>query len=608
MPKTRLQDEGTHPLILSYVGGRFGNSETASKGNFWRSAFAAVGVFLAASSLCAQPAPEPATGITPKQLVTAQHFMVVAAHPLAARAGADILKRGGSALDAAIATELVLNLVEPQSSGIGGGAFLLHFAARAGRLDAYDGRETAPAAARPERFLAASGKPLDWPEAIVSGRSAGVPGLLRLFELAHAKHGRLAWAELFAPAIGLAESGFPVSARLHALLAAEKFLARDDAARRYFYLADGQAKSAGTLLRNPEFAAVLKAVAARGADAFYRGAIARDIAAAVRGRKVSPGDLAEADFAAYSAKSREPLCGAYRKWKVCGMPPPSSGGFAVLQILRILEGFDLRNVGPDSAQAVHLFSEAGRLAYADRNRYIADPDFVAAPLAALLDARYLSARARLIDPKRSMGRAQSGVPEGVRASFGLAEPLELLSTTHVSVVDAEGNAVALTASIESAFGNRQMVRGFLLNNELTDFSWVPEEGGKPVANRVEGGKRPRSSMAPTMVFDETGKLVMVIGSPGGHSIINYVARTLVNVLDWGMDIQQAIASPRMGSRNGPTELEEGTALEKLAPELQRMGHSVRIRPEASGLHGILRTRDGWTGGADPRREGVAVGE
>ena len=573
-----------------------------------RSAFATAGVLLAASSLWAQPAPEPATGITPKQLVTAQRFMVVAAHPLAARTGADILSRGGSALDAAIATALVLNLVEPQSSGIGGGGFLLHFSAGANRLDAYDGRETAPAAARPERFLAASGQPLDWPAAIVSGRSAGVPGLLRLFELAHAKHGRLPWAELFAPAIGLAESGFPVSARLHALLTADRFLARDAAARRYFYLPDGQAKPAGTLLHNPEFAAVLKAVAAGGADAFYRGAIARDIAAAVRGHKTSPGDLAEADFAAYAAKPREPLCGAYRKWKVCGMPPPSSGGFAVLQILRILEGFDLRGVGPDSAQAAHLFSEAGRLAYADRNRYIADPDFVAAPLAALLDARYLSARARLIDPKRSMGRAQSGVPEGVRADFGLAEPLELPSTTHVSVVDAEGNAVALTASIESAFGNRQMVRGFLLNNELTDFSWVPEEGGKPVANRVEGGKRPRSSMAPTLVFDETGNLFMVIGSPGGHSIINYVARTLVNVLDWGMDIQQAIASPRMGSRNGPTELEQGTALEKLAPELQRMGHSVRVRPEASGLHGIVRTREGWTGGADPRREGVAVGE
>jgi gamma-glutamyltranspeptidase/glutathione hydrolase len=308
------------------------------------------------------------------------------------------------------------------------------------------------------------------------------------------------------------------------------------------------------------------------------------------------------------AKEREPLCGRYRAYRVCGAPPPSSGAFTVLQILGVLERFDLRALKPGSVEAVHLFSEAGRLAYADRNLYIADPTFVSAPVAALLDPRYIDSRAKLVDPKRSMGRARAGDPAGIAARFGNAEPLELPSTTHVSVVDAEGDAVALTASVEAAFGNRQMVRGFLLNNELTDFSWSPEEGGRPVANRVEGGKRPRSSMAPTMVFDEKGKLLLVIGSPGGHSIINYVAETLVNVLDWGMDIQQAVAAPHMGSRNGPTELEKGTALEKLAPELERMGHSVRIRDEASGLHGIMRTKDGWAGGADPRREGVALGE
>ncbi len=573
---------------------------------FWRSAFAAA--FLAASSLCAQPAPEPATGITPKALVTSQRFMVVAAHPPAARAGYDVIRRGGSAVDAAIATELVLNLVEPQSSGIGGGGFLLHYAARDAKLEAYDGRETAPAGAKPWRFLAADGRPLDWPAAVVSGKSVGVPGLLRLFELAHRRHGKLPWAELFEPAIRLAQEGFPISPRLSALIASDRFLSLDDKARRYFYLPDGKAKPAGTLLKNPEFAAVLKRVAAGGADAFYRGEIARDIAAAVRSHRRSAGDLAEADFAAYSAKQREPLCGAYRRWKVCGMPPPSSGGFAVLQILEILERFDLRALKPDSIEAVHLFAEAGRLAYADRNLYVADPDFVRAPLAALLESRYLESRAKLIDPLHSMGRARAGNPAGVSANHGLAEPLELPATSHVSIVDAEGNAVALTASIEAAFGNRQMVRGFFLNNELTDFAWTPEEAGKPVANRVEAKKRPRSSMAPTMVFDEKGKLSMVIGSPGGHSIINYVALTLVNVLDWGMDIQKAIDAPRAGSRNGPTELEQGTKLERLAPELERMGHSVRIRPEASGLHGIVRTTTGWAGGADPRREGVALGD
>src|SRR6266581_5018365 len=380
---------------------------------FWRSAFAAAWVFLAASSLCAQPAPEPATGITPKALVTAQRFMVVAAHPLAARAGYDAIRRGVSVFDAAIATELVLNLVEPQSSGIGGGGFLLHYAAREAKLEAYDGRETAPARAKPGRFLGTDGKPLDWPAAVISGKSVGVPGLLRLLELAHRRHGRLRWAALFEPAIKLAQGGFPISPRLSALVAADRFLSQDRNARRYFYLPDGAAKPAGTLLKNPEYAAVLKRVSAGGADAFYRGEIARDIAAAVRSHKRSPGDLAEADLAAYSAKQREPLCGAYRRWKVCGMPPPSSGGFAVLQILEILERFDLRSVKPESVEAVHLFAEAGRLAYADRNLYIADPDFVRAPLAELLESRYLAARAKLIDPKHSMGQARAGNPAGV---------------------------------------------------------------------------------------------------------------------------------------------------------------------------------------------------
>ena len=371
---------------------------------------------------------------------------------------------------------------------------------------------------------------------------------------------------------------------------------------------DGAAKPKGTFLKNAQFAAVLKRVASRGPGAFYRGEIARDIVAAVRNHKRAAGDLSEADLSGYEAKEREPLCGAYRRWKVCGMPPPSSGGFAVLQMLKMLERFDVRALRSDSIEAVHLFAEAGRLAYADRNRYIADPDFVRAPLAALLDPRYLGARSKLIDRKRSMGRANAGDPAGVAAGYGIAEPSELPATTHISVVDAEGNAVAMTTSIEAAFGNRQMVRGFLLNNQLTDFAWTPEEDGRPVANRVEANKRPRSSMSPTMVFDENGKLYMVIGSPGGHSIINYVALTLVNVLDWEMDIQKAIDAPRTGSRNGPTELERGTALERLAPELDRMGHSVRIRPETSGLHGIVRTAQGWMGGADPRREGVALGD
>jgi gamma-glutamyltranspeptidase / glutathione hydrolase len=575
------------------------NSPIASK-----SAFA-----LALLLACAAPAPraQPTADAAATPPVRAERFMAVAANPLAARTGLEILRRGGSAVDAAIAAELVLNLVEPQSSGIGGGGFLLYYDSKARRISAYDGRETAPARARPGRFLDASGRPLARADAVASGRSVGAPGLLRMLELAHREHGRLPWGELFAPAIRLAEEGFRISPRLHALLAADRWLREDRNAARYFYLPDGSAKPAGTPLRNPQFAAVLKRIAARGADAFYRGAIARDIARAVRGNRRSPGDLGEADLAAYAAKEREPLCGPYRKWKVCGMPPPSSGGFTVLSMLGILEHFDLRALAPDSAAAVHLFAEAGRLAYADRDRYVGDPDFVSAPIAALLEAKYLGARAGLIDAQRSMGQARAGMPAAA-AAFGSSEALELPATTHLSIVDAEGNAVALTASIEAAFGNRQMVRGFLLNNELTDFSWLPEENGRPVANRVAPRKRPRSSMAPTFVFDDKGGLLLAIGSPGSHSIINYVAQTIVNVLDWDMDIEAAVASPRFGSRNGPTELEAGTKVERLAPELERMGHSVRIRPVASGLHGILRTKEGWTGGTDPRREGVAVGE
>jgi gamma-glutamyltranspeptidase/glutathione hydrolase len=560
--------------------------------------------------VAAQPAPdaapEPATGFTPKSPVYAKRFLVVAANPLAARAGFGILKRGGNALDAAIATALVLNLVEPQSSGIGGGGFLLFWSAKDAKLTAYDGRETAPAAAKPDRFLDASGRPLAWPDAVASGRSVGVPGLLRMLELAHKRHGKLAWASLFEPAIRAAEEGFAISPRLRALVAGDRLLAQDDAARRYFFSPDGGAKPVGAILKNPELAQVLRRVASQGADAFYRGDIARDIAAAVRAHR-RPGDLAESDLAGYEAKERAPICAAYRVWKICGVPPPSAGGSTVLELLGILERFDMGKLAPGSLEAVHLFAEAGRLAYADRNAYIADPDFVAPPLAGLLAPAYLNARAHLIDRNRSMRQARPGAPEGAPA-LAAAEAPELPSTTHLSVVDADGNGVALTASIESAFGNRQMVRGFLLNNQLTDFSWLPQADGRTVANRVQPGKRPRSSIAPTAVFDRDARLLLLIGSPGGHSIINYVAEALVGVLDWRLDVQEAVSLPHFGSRNGPTELERGTPLEVLAPRLREMGHEVRIRDEPSGLHAILRTREGWEGGADPRREGEAIGE
>lgn len=514
-----------------------------------------------------------------RDAVIAREFMVAAAHPLAAQAGYDILARGGSAVDAAIAVQLVLGLVEPESSGIGGGAFLVHWSQREHKVRTYDGRETAPAAARRDRFLDASGKPLAFHDAVVSGRSVGVPGLFRLLEMAHARHGRLPWAELFQPAIGLAERGFPLSPRLHALLDEEQDLRADREARAVYY-----GKPVGAPIVNVAYAATLRAVAARGAKAFYNGELAKDIARAVRARG---GDLTTADIGAYRAKERDAVCGVYRVWRICSMGPPSSGGVGVLQILGILERTKLADAPAQSALAVHYFSEAGRLAYADRARYLGDPDFVKVPVERLLAPAYLASRAKLIG-ERAMGRALPGDMEG--------------GTSHFSIVEANGDAVAMTTTIEQGFGSRIMVRGFLLNNELTDFDFTPGGPNEPGAR-----KRPRSSMAPTMVFDRAGELELLIGSPGGSAIINYVAKSLIGVLDWKLDIQAAIELPNFGSRNAPTDIEAGSAYEALIPLLAERGHRVRRAPLESGLHGIERVPGGWRGGADPRREGVARG-
>ena len=541
----------------------------------------------------------------------AAEAMVAAANPHAARAGIDILRAGGSALDAAIAAQMVLNLVEPQSSGIGGGAFVLHWDEAARKITAYDGRETAPASARAGRFLRPDGVPMTYAEAIAAGRSVGVPGLLRALELAHARHGRLPWRQLFEPAIRLAEEGFAVSPRLHRQIAADPLLGRQAAARAYFYLAEGGALPVGHRLRNPRLAALLRRVAGEGPDAFYRGAIARDVAAAVgaaQDRFGRPGDLTVQDLAAYRALEREPLCGRYRAYRVCGMPPPSSGGIAVLAILGLLERFPLGGMRPGSSGAVHLFAEAGRLAYADRDHYVGDPDFVQVPVAGLVDSAYLRARAALIRPERSMGRALPGTPAGARVALGADATLESAGTSHLSVIDAQGNAVAMTTSIESAFGSRILVHGLLLNNQLTDFSFAAEPDGRPAANRVEPGKRPRSSMAPTFVLAPDGSLLMTLGSPGGSAIINYVAKTLVGVLDWKLGLQQAIAAPNMGSRNRETEIERGTSLEGIAAALRALGHPVQAVELTSGLHGIVRTPQGLAGGADPRREGVFLSD
>ncbi len=561
---------------------------------------------------CARVAdrPEPGTGASPPpaQLVRAKHAMIVAGHPLAAEAGRNVLAAGGSAIDAAIAAEMVLNLVEPQSSGIGGGGFLLYYDAASGRTIAYDGRETAPASARETMFLDPKGQPRAFYDAVVGGLSVGVPGQLRMLEMAHKDFGALPWADLFAPAIAHAEEGFAISSRLHQTIADDKYLKTFPAPAAYFYTDAGDALPAGSLLRNPELAATFRAIATGGSSAFYTGPIAADIARTVSTAPRNPVAMRAADIAGYQAVRREPVCLDYRGRRVCGMPPPSSGGLTTLQILGLLRGFDMAATGPQSALGVHRLAEASRLAFADRNAYIADPKFANVPVEGLLDRAYLARRARLIGPRAASGEVAPGLPPGAdRRAAALPDETRNLSTTHISVVDAAGNVAAMTSSIESPFGSRLMVRGFMLNNELTDFSFTPTQTGEKVANRPQPGKRPRSSMAPTLVFDSDGRPVLATGSPGGSRIIGYVAKSLIATLDWGLDIANAVSLGNRLNRNGPTELEAGTEAAALRPELEALGHQVDVRELDSGLNAIALARSGLEGAADPRREGVALG-
>ena len=551
--------------------------------------------------------PEPASGWTPKQLAHAKHYMVAAANPLAVNAGVRMLEQGGNAIDAMVATQLVLNLVEPSSSGLGGGAFLLYFDARAKKIHALDGREVAPAAATPQLFMAPDGKPMAFNAARIGGRSVGVPGTPRLLEIAHIRFGKLPWSKVFEPAIEIAEKGFPVSPRFHKLVGDDKGLANEPAARAYFFDEKGEPKAVGTIVRNPEFAATLRRLAAGGADAYYTGDIARDIVAAVHAHR-NPGTLSLEDLAGYRVRDVEALCGNYRAYKLCGMPPSSSGGIAVLQILGELSRFDMASMRPASAQAVHVISEAERLAFADRDKYVADDRFVDVPVAGLLDPAYLRARSELIRPEVSMRKAQAGNPPGVKVAYDDDPVDEIPGTTQISIIDREGNAVSMTTTIEAFFGSHLMVHGFLLNNELTDFNFLPVEDGVGVANSVAPGKRPRSSMAPFLVFDgKTGALDMSIGSPGGSLIIGYVTKALVGIIDWKLDLQSAIDLPNFDSRNAATELERGAGLEAVGHELKAKGHDVRLIDMTSGIQGIRRVPGGLEGGADPRREGVARG-
>jgi gamma-glutamyltranspeptidase/glutathione hydrolase len=558
--------------------------------------------------------PEAASGTTDKPGWSTRRFAVAAANPLATDAGYQVLKAGGSAIDAAIAVQMVLGLVEPQSSGVGGGAFLLHWDGRV--VEAFDGRETAPAAATETLFLKPDGTPMAFYDAVVGGRSVGVPGTLRMLELAHRQHGKLRWSQLFEPAITLAEIGFRVSPRLHTLLKSEQHLQKDAAAVRYFYQPDGEPLPVGTVLRNLPYAQVLREVAAIGPDAFYSGPTARDIVAKVQGHPTNPGRLSEADLAGYRAKQRPALCSDWKRYRLCGFPPPSSGHIAIAQILGILDQAPAvaqpLDGGSPSADFLHVYTEAARLAFADRALYVADPDFVAPPAgswASLFDPAYLKERAALIG-SQSMKVAKPGTPRGAVVSLAAQAVQPESGTSHISIVDADGRAVAMTTTIEDQFGARQMVRGFLLNNELTDFSFAPSDAqGRPVANRVQPDKRPRSSMSPTLVFDKaSGQLLMSLGSPGGALIIHYTAKTLLGTLEWQLDGQQAVALPNFGSTNGPTLLESGRFPAATVDALRARGHEVRELPMTSGLQAIERTATGWFGGADPRREGVVMGD
>lgn len=579
--------------------------------------FPAVLVFLLAcfgSSQAQQTAdridPEQASGRAQNDLVHAKTHMVASANPHASKAGMEILNDGGNAIDAMVAVQLVLGLVEPQSSGLGGGAFLVYFDGTENRLTTYDGRETAPADATADMFLDQNGQPMRFFDAVVGGRSVGTPGTVKLLHETHKKHGKLAWERLFEPAIHLADNGFKVSPRLNSLISnSAESLYLFEATRNYFLSEEGVPLFPGTIIKNAEYGNTLRMIAKNGADAFYKGELAERIVQTVQNAPGNPGKLSLDDLSGYRIKERSPVCLNYREHDICGMGPPSSGALTVGQILGILEPYDLRKLGPTAPESWRLIGDASRLAFADRSQYMADSDFVKLPKG-LLNKSYLEQRSKLLSRENALGQDDvlpGNPPQDHASNFAADNSLELPSTSHFSIADRFGNVLSMTTTIENGFGSRLMVGGFLLNNELTDFSFVPEIGGQLVANRIEPGKRPRSSMAPTIVMKD-GKPVLAVGSPGGSRIIGYVAKTLIAWIDWDMDVQSAINLPHLLNRFGTYDLEKNTTAEQLEKPLEKLGYKTEIRDLNSGLHAVEITIQGFEGGADPRREGLAVGQ
>ncbi|MCV6586554.1 MAG: gamma-glutamyltransferase [Marinibacterium sp.] len=576
----------------------------------------ALGAVACASASLAQEAadavaPEAAVGaaIAAKEAgapVEAANWMVAAANPLAVEAGAEVLRAGGSAADAMVAVQVVLGLVEPQSSGLGGGAFLVWYDAASGALTTLDARETAPLDATPTLFQTADGERMKFYDAVVGGRSVGTPGTPALLEEAHRRWGQRPWATLFDTGIDLAENGFEVSPRLAGLVAGDaERLSRFSVTADYF-LPGGTPIAVGDTLVNADYGQTLRALQARGADAFYTGPIAAGIVQTVQGADGNPGVLSLTDLALYEVKERPAVCAEYRDHDICGMGPPSSGALTVGQILGLLEGYDLAGLGPDSAETWRLIGDASRLAFADRGRYMADSDYVPMPTAGLVDPAYLAERAKLLAGDKALAEVAPGQPEFDHAlNYADDVSIEFPSTSHISIVDAAGNVLSMTTTIENGFGSRLMSGGFLLNNELTDFSFRTHRDGVPIANRLEPGKRPRSSMSPTIVMKD-GAPVLAIGSPGGSRIIGYVAQAIIAWADWGMDVQAAVSMPHAVNRFGTFDVEAGTTAEGLKPDLEALGYEVNVRDLTSGLHAI-EIGDGLKGGADPRREGIAVG-